>query len=53
VPNYRIIDQIELATAAWVAWWNGERLHSATGCPPPAEFQQAYHQHLPATTEAA
>ena len=39
--------------AAWVAWWTGERLHSATHDSPPAEFEAAYHQRLPATTEAA
>jgi len=50
---WRTIDQLELATAAWVAWWNGERLHSATGYLPPAEFEAAYHQRLPATSEAA
>jgi len=50
---WRTADQVELATAAWVAWWNAERLHSACGDIPPAEFEAAYHQRLPATTEAA
>jgi len=49
---WRTADQVELATAAWVAWWNAERLHEACGYLPPAEFEQAYHQ-LRATTEAA
>jgi putative transposase len=30
---------LELATAAWVAWWNNERLHSALGWVPPAEYE--------------
>jgi putative transposase len=50
---WRTADQVELATAAWVAWWNAERLHSACGDLPPAEFEAAYHQRLAATTEAA
>jgi len=44
---------VELATAAWVAWWNAERLHGACGDIPPAEFEAAYHHRLPAATEAA
>ena len=50
---WRTADQVELATAAWVAWWNEERLHSACGDVPPAEFEAAYHQRLPATAKAA
>lgn len=50
---WRTADQVELATAVWVAWWNAERLHGACGDIPPAEFEAAYHQRLPATTAAA
>ena len=49
---WRTADQVELATAAWVAWWNAERLHGACGDVPPAEFEAAYHSRR-ATTEAA
>jgi putative transposase len=49
---WRSVDEVELATAAWVHWWNTERLHEACGYLPPAEFEAAYHQ-LRATTEAA
>ncbi len=49
---WRMADQVELATAAWVAWWNADRLHSACGDIPPAEFETAYHSRL-ATTAAA
>src|SRR5450759_3468592 len=48
---WRSVDQVELATAAWVAWWNAERLHGACSDIPPAEFEAAYHQRLSATTE--
>lgn len=49
---WRTVEQVELATAGWVAWWNSERLHEACGDVPPAEFEATYHQ-LRATTEAA
>ena len=50
---WRTVEQVELATAEWVHFWNTRRLHSACGDVPPAEFEQAYHQRLSATTEAA
>jgi putative transposase len=34
--------QVELATVAWVAWFNHNRLHSALGDIPPVEFEQRY-----------
>ena len=49
---WRTADQVELATAAWVAWWNAERLHGACGDIPPAEFEAAYHQRLQASEAA-
>ena len=50
---WRGVEQVELETAAWVHWWNSQRLHSACGDVPPAEFEAAYHQRLEATTLAA
>ena len=49
---WRTADQVELATAAWVAWWNEQRLHGACGDVPPAEFEAAYHQRLQASEAA-
>ncbi len=49
---WRTADQVELATAAWVSWWNRERLHGACGDVPPVEYEAAYHS-LQAATEAA
>ena len=49
---WQTADQVELATAAWVAWWNDQRLHSACGDIPPAEFEAAYHSRLQATEAA-
>jgi putative transposase len=34
--------EIELATAAWVHWWNHRRLHSACDHRPPAEYEAAW-----------
>ena len=39
---WRSVEQVELATARWVAWWNRERIHSACGDITPAEFEAAY-----------
>ena len=49
---WRTADQVELATAAWVAWWNADRLHTACGDIPPAEFEATYHSRLQATEAA-
>lgn len=49
---WRSVDQVELATSRWVAWWNAERLHSACGDVPPAEYEASYHR-LRAAPEAA
>ena len=49
---WRTAHQVELATAAWVNWWNAERLHGACGDIPPAEFETAYHSRQ-ATIAAA
>ena len=38
---WRCIDDVELATAEWVAWYNQERLHEALGYMTPAEYEAA------------
>jgi putative transposase len=50
---WRTTAEVELATAAWVGWWNETRLHEACGYVPPAEFEAAYHQARTAPDEAA
>jgi putative transposase len=42
---WRTVEDIELATLAWVHWWNNTRLHSAIGHVPPAEHEAAYYLH--------
>ncbi len=39
---WRGVADVELATLAWVDWWNNRRIHSATGGVPPAEFEAAH-----------
>ena len=51
--SWRSADQVELATAQWVEWWNERRLHSACGFVPPAEFEEAYYRQQDATSPAA
>ncbi len=41
---WRSLEHVELATAAWVQWWNQIRLHSAIGHIPPAEFEDRYYR---------
>lgn len=45
--------EVEAATAAWVHWWNTERLHEACGHVPPAEYEAAYHARHAEAAEAA
>ena len=39
---WRTADQVELATAEWVDWWNRRRLHTAADNRPPVEFEKLY-----------
>ena len=50
---WRSLEQVELATARWVAWWNADRLHGACDDVPPAEFEAAYWQRQEAPIVAA
>jgi putative transposase len=38
---WRSVDDVELATAQWVFWYNEERLHETLGYVPPAEYEAA------------
>ena len=39
---WKSVDEVELATLAWVHWPNTQRLHGYCGDVPPAEFEAAY-----------
>jgi putative transposase len=49
---WRSLEQVELATATWVDWWNHRRLHSALRDVPPAEYEALYHQQRDAARAA-
>ena len=49
---WRSLEQVELATAAWIDWWNNRRLHGATNDIPPAEFEALYYQQCEAASAA-
>ena len=45
---WRGLDDLELATCGWVAWFNDDRLHGELGDLTPAEFEDAYrHKSQP------
>ena len=50
---WRSVEQVELATAEWVDWWNHGRLHGACGRIPPAEFEESYYRRLGEASSAA
>ena len=39
---WKTVDDVELATLAWVHWHNTQRLHGYCGDVPPIEFEAAY-----------
>ena len=48
------IDDLEIATAEYIDWFNHRRLHGEIGLIPPDEHEQNFYQHnTPATTVAA
>jgi putative transposase len=49
---WRSLDQVELATAEWVDWWNHRRLHGAIGDIPPAEHEALYYRQHEAVAAA-
>jgi putative transposase len=49
---WRTVEDVELATLAWVYWWNTQRLHSAIGDGPPAEFETSHYAGYRPSTPA-
>jgi len=48
---WRGAEQVELATLAWVQWWNQRRLHGALDNIPPAEHEAIYYREHPQSKE--
>ena len=51
--SWRTTEQVELATLAWVRWWNQRRLHGALDHVPPAEHEAIYYRQHPQPKEVA
>lgn len=47
---WKSIDDLEIAVAEYIDWFNHRRLHGEIGLVPPVEFEQTYYRHNPATT---
>ena len=50
---WRTVDQVELATAEWVDWFNHRRLYEHCGDIPPVYLENAYYAHHRAQPPAA
>ena len=52
---WRSIDDLEIATAEYIDWFNHRRLHGEIGLVPPVAFEEEHHRHhpAPATVEAS
>jgi len=50
---WRTADDVELATAGWVHWWNTSGLHGACGDVPPHEYEAANYRRKHEPEEAA
>lgn len=49
---WRTVEEVELATAEWVDWFNHRRLYEYCGDLPPAELEAAYYAQHPAQQPA-
>ena len=47
---WRNVEHVELATLAWIEWFNNRRLHSELDDIPPAEFEQHHYARTRAET---
>ncbi|GAA1461160.1 IS3 family transposase [Nocardiopsis exhalans] len=48
---WRNLDEVEIAVAEYVDWFNHRRLHGEIGLVPPAEFEDGFYRHLSGSTE--
>jgi putative transposase len=50
---WKSIDDLELAVAEYIDWFNHRRLHGEIGLVPPVEFEEQHYRHNPAATTVA
>ena len=48
---WKTVDDVELATLAWVAWFNTARLHGTLNDIPPTEYEAAHYVHEAETNQ--
>ncbi len=48
---WKNLDEVEIAVAEYVDWFNHRRLHGEIGLVPPAEFEDNFYQHESALAE--
>jgi transposase InsO family protein len=46
-------NEVERETAAWVHWFNTERVHPAIGYRPPIEFEDHHYRHTTTSADLA
>ena len=49
---WKNIDDLEIATAEYIDWFNHRRLHGEIGMIPPVELEDTYHHNHPAPAPA-
>ncbi len=47
---WKSIDDLEIAVAEYIDWFNHRRLHGEIALVPPAEYESTYYRHNPAPT---
>jgi len=47
---WKSIDDLEIAVAEYIDWFNHRRLHSEIGLVPPVEFEEQHYLHNPEPT---
>lgn len=47
---WKNIDDLEIAVAEYIDWFNHRRLHGEIGLIPPTELEETYYRHNPAPT---
>jgi putative transposase len=49
---WHTVEQVEIATLGYIAWFNHQRIYEACGDIPPAELEAAHYRHKTALAEA-
>ena len=53
VESVDVLDDLEIAVAEYIDWFNQGRLHGEIGLVPPAEHEDVFYRHNPAATTVA